>query len=103
MRLRGYTMNIRLPLTFAEEQKLLAEAQAQGIPPEVLVRRAIEPMIAAVPGDLPEGKKPKKSMLGMLAKYGPAPSAEDIDENRKEMFASFVNALAGCGKRISHR
>jgi hypothetical protein len=26
----------------------------------------------------------------MLAKYGPAPSAEEIDENRREMFRSFA-------------
>jgi hypothetical protein len=25
----------------------------------------------------------------MLAKYGPAPSAEEIDENRKDMFRGF--------------
>jgi hypothetical protein len=25
----------------------------------------------------------------MLAKYGPAPSAEDIDENRRDMFRGF--------------
>jgi len=25
----------------------------------------------------------------MLAKYGPAPSAEEIDENRKDMFHGF--------------
>jgi hypothetical protein len=27
----------------------------------------------------------------MLAKYGPAPSAEEIDENRKEMFHGFAD------------
>jgi hypothetical protein len=26
----------------------------------------------------------------MWAKYGPAPSAEDIDENRREMFQNFA-------------
>jgi hypothetical protein len=26
----------------------------------------------------------------MLAKYGPAPSAEQIDENRREMFRGFA-------------
>jgi hypothetical protein len=25
----------------------------------------------------------------MLAKYGPAPSAEEIDENRRDMFRGF--------------
>jgi hypothetical protein len=31
-----------------------------------------------------------KSGYGMLAKYGPAPSAEEIDENRREMFRGFA-------------
>ena len=34
-------------------------------------------------------RKPLKTGRGMLAKYGPAPSAEEIDENRKEMFRGF--------------
>ena len=29
----------------------------------------------------------------MLAKYGPAPSAEEIDENRKDMFRGFAARL----------
>jgi hypothetical protein len=33
--------------------------------------------------------KPKKSAYGLLAKYGPGPSAEEIDENRREMFRGF--------------
>jgi hypothetical protein len=35
-------------------------------------------------------RKPLKTGRGMLAKYGPAPSAEDIDENRREMFRGFA-------------
>ena len=34
--------------------------------------------------------KPFKNCRGMLAKYGPAPSAEEIDENRKDMFRGFA-------------
>ena len=30
-----------------------------------------------------------RSLRGLLAKYGPAPSAEEIDQNRAEMFANF--------------
>ena len=33
--------------------------------------------------------KPFTSGYGTLAKYGPAPSAEEIDENRREMFRGF--------------
>ena len=34
-------------------------------------------------------RKPLKTGRGILAKYGPAPSAEEIDENRKDMFRGF--------------
>lgn len=33
--------------------------------------------------------KPKKSAYGLLAQYGPGPSAEEIDENRRDMFRGF--------------
>jgi hypothetical protein len=34
--------------------------------------------------------KPKKSVYGILAQYGPGPSAEEIDENRREMCRGFA-------------
>jgi hypothetical protein len=37
--------------------------------------------------------KPKKSAFGLLAKYGPGPSAEEIDENRREMFRGFADDI----------
>ncbi len=36
-----------------------------------------------------EDKQPRKSLLGLWADLGPAPSAEDIDEARREMWANF--------------
>ena len=36
-----------------------------------------------------ESRKPLKTGRGMFAKYCPAPSAEEIDENRREMFRNF--------------
>jgi Arc/MetJ-type ribon-helix-helix transcriptional regulator len=36
-----------------------------------------------------QSRKPKKSAYGLLAEYGPGPTAEEIDENRREMFSSF--------------
>lgn len=39
----------------------------------------------------PEQKaSPKKSAYGLFALNGPGPSAEEIDENRKEMFSGFA-------------
>jgi hypothetical protein len=32
---------------------------------------------------------PKRSLLGLVADLGPAPSAEDIDEARREMWRNF--------------
>ena len=34
--------------------------------------------------------RPKKSAYGLLAQYGPGPTAEEIDENRHQMFARFA-------------
>jgi len=33
---------------------------------------------------------PFKTGRGIFVKYGPAPSAEEIDENRREMFRNFA-------------
>jgi len=82
-------MTLILPLTPAEEERLRAKARAEGTTPEQVVRQAIEPILASVPDELTSTKQPKKSLLGMLSKYGPAPTDQDIDENRKEMFANF--------------
>lgn len=38
-------------------------------------------------------RKPLKTGRGMGAKYGPAPSAEEIDENPREMFRNFTQDL----------
>ena len=73
------TLTIELP----DEQvaALKAKAAAQGLTLEAWLRKLAE-----------EGAptKPKKSAYGLLAKYGPGPSAEEIDENRKEMFRGFA-------------
>jgi hypothetical protein len=39
--------------------------------------------------ELSETKRPLKSLWGLCADLGPAPSAEDIDEIRREMWANF--------------
>ncbi|MDQ1472555.1 MAG: hypothetical protein QOJ99_4035 [Bryobacterales bacterium] len=36
------------------------------------------------------GAKPFKTGRGSLARYGPAPSLEDIAENRRDMFSGFA-------------
>jgi len=64
---------------------LKAKAAAQGLTlQDWLQKVATEEPEPAQPG------KPFKSGYGMLAKYGTAPSAEEIDEDRREMFRGFA-------------
>ncbi len=71
-----------------EEAKLLAAARAKGLSLDALVREALAQIFAETAPQAP-GKEPTRSLSGLLAKYGPAPSAEEIDQNRTEMFANF--------------
>jgi len=82
-------MNLTLPLTPAEEAKLLAKARADGTTPEQVVRMAVEPILAAVPETVPPATAPKPSPWGIWSQYGRGPSEEDIDQNRAEMFSTF--------------
>jgi hypothetical protein len=88
-------MTISLPLQPHEEAQLLAAAKARGVPANVLVRDALyrvlaETSQAETPNETLTPKEPTRSARGLLAKYGPAPSAEEIDRNRAEMFANFA-------------
>jgi hypothetical protein len=82
-------MTIALPLQPEEEAELPVAARAKGVSAHALVREAVNRIIAEAPGDVSSKKEATRSVRGLLAKYGPAPSAEEIDENRAEMFANF--------------
>lgn len=82
-------MTIILPLAPQEETKLAALAQSKGLSPDSLVREVLEKILSDAP-DTPSKKEPTLSSRGILAKYGPAPSAEEIDQNRAEMFTNFA-------------
>jgi hypothetical protein len=77
-----------LPLQPQEEAKLVAAARAKGVSMDALLREALGRIFAEIAAE-PPGKEPTRSLRGLLAKYGPAPSAEEIDRNRAEMFANF--------------
>lgn len=81
-------MTITLPLQPQEEARLIAAARSKGLSPEALVREALAGILAEVP-EADASREPTRSLRGLLAKYGPAPSAEEIDQNRAGMFASF--------------
>lgn len=83
-------MTITLPLQPQEEAKLIALAQAKGLSLDELVREALAKIVSSEP-DANVVKEPTRSSRGILAKYGPAPSAEEIDQNRAEMFANFAH------------
>ena len=82
-------MTITLPLQPQEEAKLLAAAKAKGVSTEALVYEVVEKLIRETREDVGGRKEPTRSARGILAKYGPAPSDEEIDQNRREMFAGF--------------
>ncbi len=81
-------MTIILPLEPQKEAKLVALAQEKGISADDLVREVIDRILTEVP-ETGLGKEPTRSLRGLFAKYGPAPSSEEIDQNRAEMFANF--------------
>ena len=81
-------MTLTLPLEPQEEAKLIAVAQRRGLSTDQLVREAIHKILDEAP-DVSKGREPTRSLRGLLAKYGPAPSAEEIEKNRAEMFANF--------------
>jgi hypothetical protein len=53
--------------------------------------RLVEQVMEIVKVDVEERqpKKPRRSLYGVLAEFGPAPSAEEIDEVRREMWGNF--------------
>jgi predicted DNA-binding protein len=81
-------MTINLPLSPQKEAKLIALAQTKGVSTGDLVREVIDKILAEAP-DVSIQKEPTRSLRGLFANHGPAPSVQEIDENRAEMFANF--------------
>jgi len=81
-------MTVSIEVSNQQLAALKAKAAAQGLTLQDWLQKLADEESGPVdPG------KPFKSGYGMLAKYGPAPSAEEIDENRREMFRSFAKDL----------
>ncbi len=79
-------MMIELPEKLGAAVKV--QANAHGVSPDGYVREVLEHKLAHELEAQPSGP-PFKTGRGMFAKYGPAPSAEEIDANRAEMFQNF--------------
>lgn len=81
-------MTINLSLEPQEEANLIAIAQKRGVSTHQLIREAIRNILADS-AEVSNKKEPTRSLRGLLAKYGPAPSAAEIDQNLSEMVANF--------------
>lgn len=78
------TITVELPDNL--EAALKAQANAQGLSEPGYVRTLLEHDLKAGGITAP---KPLESGYGSLAQYGPAPTAEEIEANRAEMFQHF--------------
>ena len=80
---KGTSTMTMIELPGSPAAALKAKAAAKGLTLTAWLGKLAEESPAEAP------RKPLKTGRGMLAKYGRAPSAEEIDENRKEMFRGF--------------
>jgi len=64
---------------------LRAKAEAQGLTLQDWFKK-----LAEEESETCQRNTPFETGRGMLAKYGPAPSAEEIDANRADMFRGFA-------------
>jgi hypothetical protein len=51
--------------------------------------RLVERVVSTLENDLTVEKTPKRSLLGLWADLGAAPTSEDIDEARREIWGNF--------------
>jgi plasmid stability protein len=79
-------MTIELPEELGAALKV--QASAHGVSTDGYVREVLERDLAAAQQAQLSGI-PFKTGRGMFAKYGQAPSAEEIDANRADMFRNF--------------
>jgi hypothetical protein len=86
-------MNVTINLSDQNAAELEAQARAAQMPAErylaFIVERALKHQQSQGEQMDRQRLKPKKSAYGLLAKYGPGPTEEEIDENRREMFSGF--------------
>ncbi len=75
------------------ERVLTARANLLGVSPVAYSQEVLRRGLTVEEGVRPGVLTPLKTGRGMLAKYGPAPSAEEVDANRAEMFRNFGEGL----------
>jgi hypothetical protein len=77
-------MTVTIELPDKQVYALRAKALMAGLSLEAWFQKIADQHVEPEP---PRG--PYQSSYGILAKYGPAPSAEEIEENRRDMFRGF--------------
>jgi hypothetical protein len=77
---------VELPAEF--EASVKAQALLRGLTVEAYLRDIVERDLRPAEENA-SPHRPLKSGWGLCADLGPAPSAEEIDENRAEMFRGF--------------
>jgi hypothetical protein len=93
-------MTLTIELPDALETALKAQARSGGLSEVQLVRQILEQNLS--PKDLESSEIPFETGYGTWARYGPARSAEEIDENRRDMFRNFArDAQRSPGGRYS--
>src|SRR5271165_5543417 len=83
---RKSAMTIELPEKLGAALKV--QANAHGVSPAGYIREVLERDLASSV-EKQSSSAPFKTGRGMFAKYGQAPSAEEIDANRADMFRNF--------------
>jgi plasmid stability protein len=83
-------MNLTIELPDELGAALKAQAHAHGLSPDRYVSRVLETTLAPEIEQQQRNTHPFETGYGMWAKYGPAPSIEEIEENRREMFRNFA-------------
>ena len=81
-------MALTLSLEPRKEAKLIAVAESKGMTANELVNQVIDKILSDA-HEATTHKEPTISLRGLLAKYGTAPSAEEIDQSRVDMFRNF--------------
>jgi hypothetical protein len=81
------TRTIEIPEELAAA--LQAKAQAEGLSPDGHLGQVLKSTLADIATQKEPVLGPFKSSYGILAKYGPAPSDEDIAEARRGMWGNF--------------
>jgi hypothetical protein len=79
-------MTLTIDLSKELEAALKAQALMHGVDATGYARQVLE---RALGMEETQPGPPFKTGRGMLAKYGPAPTAEEIDANRADMFRGF--------------